>query len=142
MNLLNETLDCLKVLGIDEKDVYGAYDGKTLLNWNDFKKLAKDINYDNGYGCQEINQSLLVYTKKAILYRYEYDGAEGWKYVPILDKEDLLNPKRLSESKILFKDVKFVIGEDYSFSDNDYDDWYGSRHDYENLLDYKGDYIV
>lgn len=64
MNLLNETLDCLKVLEIDEKDVYGAYDGKTLLNWNDFKKLAKDINYDNGYGCQEINQSLLVYTEK------------------------------------------------------------------------------
>lgn len=145
MNLLNETLDCLKVLEIDEKDVYGAYDGKTLLNWNDFKKLAKDINYDNGYGSQEINQSLLVYTEKAILYRHEYDGAEGWKYVPILDKEDLLNPKRLSESKILFKDVKFVIGEDYSFSDDDYDDyddWYGSRYDYENLLDYKGEYII
>lgn len=142
MNLLNETLDCLKVLGIDEKDVYGAYDGKTLLNWGDFKKLAKDINYDNGYGCQEINQSLLVYTEKAILYRHEYDGAEGWKYVPILDKENLLNPKRLSESKILFKDVKFVIGEDYSFSDNDYDDWYGSRYDYENLLDYKGEHII
>lgn len=142
MNLLNETLDCLKVLGIDEKNVYGAYDGKTLLNWNDFKKLAKDINYDNGYGSQEINQSLLVYTEKAILYRHEYDGAEGWKYVPILDKEDLLNPKRLSESKILFKDVKFVIGEDYPFSDDDYDDWYGSRYDYENLLDYKGEYII
>lgn len=122
MNLLNETLDCLKVLEIDEKDVYGAYDGKTLLNWNDFKKLAKDINYDNGYGSQEINQSLLVYTEKAILYRHEYNGAEGWKYVPILDKEDLLNPKILSESKILFKDVKFVIREDYSFSDNNYDD--------------------
>lgn len=27
-----------------------------------------------------------------------------------------------SESKILFKDVKFVIREDYSFSDNNYDD--------------------
>lgn len=142
MNLLNETLDCLKVLEIDEKDVYGAYDGKTLLNWNDFKKLAKDINYDNGYGSQEINQSLLIYTEKAILYRHEYDGAEGWKYVPILDKEDLLNPKRLSESKILFKDVKFVIGEDHSFSDDDYDDWYGSRYDYENLLDYKGGDII
>lgn len=142
MNLLNETLDCLKVLGIDEKDTYGVYDGKTLLNWNDFKKLAKDINYDNGYGCQKISQSLLVYTEKAILYRHEYDGAEGWKYVPILDKEDLLNPKRLSESKILFKDVKFVIGEDYSFFDDNYNDWYGSRYDYENLLDYKGDYII
>nr|DAQ17064.1 MAG TPA: hypothetical protein [Caudoviricetes sp.] len=142
MNLLNETLDCLKVLGIDEKDAYGVYDGKTLLNWNDFKKLAKDINYDNGYGCQKISQSLLVYTGKAILYRHEYDGAEGWKYVPILDKEDLLNPKRLSESKILFKDVKFVIGEDYSFFDDNYNDWYGSRYDYENLLDYKGDYII
>lgn len=47
-----------------------------------------------------------------------------------------------SESKILFKDVKFVIGEDYSFSDNDYDDWYGSRYDYENLLDYKGEHII
>ena len=142
MNLLNETLDCLKVLGIDEKDAYGVYDGKTLLNWNDFKKLAKDINYDNGYGCQKISQSLLVYTEKAILYRHEYDGAEGWKYVPILDKEELLNPKRLSESKILFKDVKFVIGEDYSFFDDNYNDWYGSRYDYENLLDYKGDYII
>lgn len=142
MNLLNETLDCLKVLEIDEKDVYGAYDGKTLLNWSDFKKLAKDINYDNGYGGQEINQSLLIYTEKAILYRHEYDGAEGWKYIPILDKEDLLNPKRFSECKILFKDVKFVIGEDYSFFDDDYDDWYESRYDYENLLDYKGGDII
>lgn len=135
MNLLNETLDCLKVLEIDEKDVYGAYDGKTLLNWNDFKKLAKDINYDNGYGCQEINQSLLVYTKKAILYRHGYDGAEEWRYVPILDKDTLLNPSEYDKINSLFKDVKFIIK-------NEYDSKYISRWDYEKFLDYKGGYVI
>lgn len=138
MNLLNETLDCLKVLGIDEKDVYGAYDGKTLLNWNDFKKLAKDINYDNGYGSQEINQSLLIYTEKAILYRHEYDGAEGWKYVPILDKENLLNPNRYEEINPLFKNVKFVIKNEYKLPNDEYINHY----DYEKFLDYKGGYII
>lgn len=138
MNLLNETLDCLKVLEIDEKDVYGAYDGKTLLNWNDFKKLAKDINYDNGYGIQKISQSLLVYTKKAILYRYEYDGAEHWRYIPILDKDTLSNPQRYDEINPLFKDIKFVIKNDYEILTDDYDNEYISRWDYEKLLDYRG----
>lgn len=138
MNLLNETLDCLKVLGIDEKDAYGVYDGKTLLNWNDFKKLAKDINYDNGYGCQKISQSLLVYTEKAILYRHEYDGAEGWKYVPILDKDTLSNPQKYDEINPLFKDVKFVIKNDYEILTDDYGSEYISRWDYEKLLDYRG----
>lgn len=146
MNLLDETLECLKVLGINEKDVYGVYDGKSLLNWNDFKELTKDINYDNGYGGQRINQSLLVYTKKAILYRHEYDGAEGWKYVPILNKEDLLNPKMLDEMDPLFEneklnDVKFILRNEYEYTDDDYCDEWISRWDYEELLDYKGGII-
>lgn len=136
MNLLNETLDYLKVLGIDEKDVYGAYDGKSLLNWSDFKKLAKDINYDDGYGSQEINKSLLVYTKKAILYRHGYDGAEEWRYVPILDKDTLLNPNEYDKINPLFKDVKFVIKNDYEILTDDYNIEYISRWDYEHLLDY------
>lgn len=136
MNLLNETLDCLKVLEIDEKDVYGAYDGKTLLNWNDFKKLAKDINYYDGYGSQEISQSLLIYTKSAILYRHVYDGAEDWRYVPILDKDTLLNPSEYDEINPLFKDVKFVIKNDYEILTDDYNIEYISRWDYEHLLDY------
>lgn len=142
MNLLNETLDCLKILGIDEKDVYGAYDGKSLLNWSDFKKLAKDINYDNGYGGQEINESLLIYTKSMILYRHEYDGAEGWRYVPILNKDTLLNPSGYDEINPLFKDVKFIIKNNYEFLSDDYDSKYISHWDYEKFLDYKGGYVI
>lgn len=50
MNLLNETLDCLQKLKINKDDIYGVYDGKTLLDWADFKELAKNISYDSGYG--------------------------------------------------------------------------------------------
>ena len=147
MNLLDETLDCLSKLKIDKDDIYGVYDGKTLLNWNDFKELAFRVNYDNGYGGQEINESLLIYTKKAILYRHEYDGSECWKYIPILNKEDLLNPKEIQQIKPLFHDKifnneRFILQNDYEYlSETGEEDSLIWRDDYENLLDYKGGYI-
>lgn len=143
MNLLNETLDCLQKLKINKDDIYGVYDGKTLLDWADFKELAKNISYDNGYGSQRINDSLLIYTKKAILYRHEYDGAECWKYIPILNKEDLLNPKKFGELQPVFENeklnnVRFILLNEYEYTDDDFLDNYIFRWDYENLLNYKG----
>lgn len=143
MNLLNETLNCLQKLKINKDDIYNVYDGKSFLNWNDFKELTKDINYDNGYGSQKINQSLLIYTKKAILYRHGYDGAECWKYIPILNKENLLNPKRLNELPPVFeneelRDVKFILFNEYEYMDDDFLDNYIFHWDYEDLLNYKG----
>ena len=72
------------------------------------------------------------------MYRHEYDGAEGWKYVPILDKDALSNPQKYDEINPLFKDVKFVIKNDYEILTDDYDNEYISRWDYEKLLDYRG----
>lgn len=147
MNLLIETLECLKELNINKDDIYGVYDGKTLLNWNDFKELAFKVNYDNGYGSQEINESLLIYTKKAILYRHEYDGAECWKYIPVLNKEDLLSPKEIQQIKPLFHDKifnneRFILQNSYEYlSETGEEDSLIWRIDYEELLDYKGGYI-
>lgn len=138
MNLLEESMECLRVLKVDEEDIYGVYDGKTFLDWNDFKELARDVNYYNGFGGQEINQSLLIYTKSAILYRHEYDGAEDWRYIPILNKDVLLNPNRYEEINPLFKNVKFIIKNEFNFPNDEYID----RYDYEEFLDYKGGYII
>lgn len=122
MNLLTETMDCLNKLNVEEDDIYGVYDGKVLLDWNDFKRLAKTKNYDDGFGRQEISQSLLIYTKKVIMYKYEYDGSEQWFYIPILSKDTLLNHVKYDDIKQGFRGEKFLISSEYEWGDNDSND--------------------
>ena len=139
MNLLTETMDCLNKLNVEEDDIYGVYDGKVFLDWGDFKKLAFQVNYDNGYGSQKINQSLLIYTKKVIMYRYEYDGSEQWFYIPIISKDALLNPIRYDDIKQGFKGEKFLIRSEYEWADSNFDNNFIDE--YQKYLDYKGGYI-
>ena len=81
MNLLKETLEELESVGKKETDIMwvGSHDGTLALPWNDFKKLA-NIDYDNGYGGSEVAYDLVVVGDDWWLYRWEYDGSEGWKY--------------------------------------------------------------
>ena len=113
MNFLNETEDKLKELDLTLDDIlfvacteseYGS--DFIFMNKDTFVKNARSVNYDNGYGSQEIKNNLTIYTKTHIIYRFEYDGAECWKYVPTIAGLDefLQDEKRWKEFKFESKD--------------------------------------
>ena len=80
INLKEETIEILKHWGKTVDDVMwvGSMDGKYALSWLEFEKIADKIEYDNGYGGQEIYEHLVVVGNDWWLERYEYDGAERW----------------------------------------------------------------
>lgn len=113
MNLLNETEQKLKELNLTLDDIQfvmcteSEYDSDFIfMNKDTFVKNAQSVNYDNGYGSQEIKNNLTIYTKTHIIYRFEYDGAECWKYVPTIAGLDefLQDEKNWKEFKFESKD--------------------------------------
>lgn len=77
------------------------YDKKTHIwlrfkNHSDFLTQIVDlqaINYDNGYGGQELF-GLIVFTNGSWIERYEYDGSEWWEYKETPKRDDC---KQLTE---------------------------------------------
>ena len=67
------------------------------MSWDSFKNAFEKIEYDCGYGHQEVAEDLVVVGNGWWLERSEYDGAEGWdfKSMPVASKN------QLSFSKIL-----------------------------------------
>ena len=113
MNLLSETEDKLKELDLTLDDIlfvacteseYGS--DYIFMNKDTFINNARSVNYDNGYGTQEIKNNLTVYTRDYIICRFEYDGAECWKYVPTIIGLDqfLQDEKNWKEFKFESKD--------------------------------------
>ena len=85
-NLLKETLEILKEHGKTPRDVEWVGSKEWgWFTWEDFEKIA-DIEYDNGYGAQEIAEDLLVVGKDWWLTREEYDGSEWWQFNQIPQK--------------------------------------------------------
>jgi len=81
-NLLAETLGDLAGNGKTSRDVVwvGTADGERSTSWSDFAEFAKGINYDSGYGSEEIPTNLVVVGYNWWLERWGYDGAEGWTF--------------------------------------------------------------
>ena len=98
MNLLTETLDVMKEVGKTPDDVLYVkmtkdsgfwkefdynYPNEILVDFDVFKELANK-EYDNGYGSNNVNRSTTILFKdNSVMYRWEYDGAEGWTYVEL-----------------------------------------------------------
>ncbi len=87
MNLLEGTILVLQEYGKTPGDVswVGSADGEFVISWYGFSKIS-DVEYDNGYGAQEIASDLVVVGRSWWLSREEYDGSEGWQYntLPII----------------------------------------------------------
>ena len=90
MNLLEETLEDLKDYVKTTSDVkwVGSRDGALGMTWDDFAKIAS-VEYDAGYGSQEIAKDLVVVGHDWWLERSEYDGSERWTFQkrPVLADE-------------------------------------------------------
>ena len=91
-NLYNETINFIHELGYHKKDVafctlkrrYNRKDYEVQFDFETFKQNAKDLNYHDGYGGQEIDASLkIVFKDGNWIERFEYDGAENWEFKEI-----------------------------------------------------------
>jgi len=80
MNLLKDTLEILRSAKRKEGDVLWVGNNKFWFTWNEFKKLAKNADFDGGYGAQEVAVDLIIVGKDFWMTRGEYDGSEWWEY--------------------------------------------------------------
>lgn len=79
MNLLEETLEFLKENSKQESDVLYCCGDSFKFTWDNFKKLA-DVEYDDGYGGEEVATNLKIVGKDFWLERHDYDGSEWWEF--------------------------------------------------------------
>ena len=101
MNLLDDTKRKISLSGLWTSVVrfVGSRDGNLGIPWSQAEKVL-DIDYDDGYGSQEIAADLVVaFTDGGFLRREEYDGSEWWEYEP---------PFRVPETQKPFKLVKLT----------------------------------
>lgn len=80
-NLLKETIEDLKKHGKGPTDVrwVGSSDGAYWVDWAAFAAIA-NVEYDDGFGGQEIASDLVVVGDDWWLEREEYDGSEWWSF--------------------------------------------------------------
>lgn len=78
-NLLKETIEILTRFGKNTSDVRWVGTQSQLGTWEDFIKIA-DIEYDCGYGGNEVEGSLVIVGNNWWLERGEYDGSEWWEF--------------------------------------------------------------
>ena len=79
INLKTETIRELRKRGHKPSDVIWVGCENFEIPVDLFWKLA-DVNYDNGYGANEVPEDLIVCGNNWWLERHEYDGAEWWEY--------------------------------------------------------------
>lgn len=86
-NLLEETIQTLRLYGLSEKDIKWVGGDETWFTWEDFKLLA-NVDYDEDYGGLEVAEDLIIVGEDWWLERNEYDGREWWKMNRPPKKED------------------------------------------------------
>ena len=81
MNLFEETCDAFKQHGVEWDDVIWVGGNDFEIPFRDFIRLAKETDYDEGYGRQWIASDLTIITSHGRFVREEYDGLEWWKFI-------------------------------------------------------------
>lgn len=94
MNLLKETIRVLKDNNKKPTDVLWVGCSEFKSSWKNFEEIA-DIEYDNGYGSQEVAKDLIIMGINFWMERHEYDGSEWWEFKTMDD----FNPSK--ERKII-----------------------------------------
>ena len=89
-NLLEETIDSLKLYGKSIRDVKWVGTRADSMSWEAFADVANK-DYDNGYGTNYVCLDLMVVGDNWWLERFEYDGSELWQF-KTLPTEEIANP--------------------------------------------------
>lgn len=111
-NLWEETINKLKDLGNTFDDVLAIYGNDFQITKENFKEVAQQTNYYDGYGAPEIATDLTILGKDFIMTRGDYDGLEWWEYIVIPDisslNKKILTIKALKTSRIGWEDLKEI----------------------------------
>lgn len=101
-NSLKETIECIVSYGKSTDDVKWVGDEYIYFTWNEFVELAKDLNYDPGFGGNEVIGELMVVGTDWWMSRGEYDGSEWWNFnmLPKIPNQHI-RPKHLLEEGVL-----------------------------------------
>ena len=121
-NLLEETLEDIKEAEhkIREIEFVGSLEAEVKISWSKFRSLAKETNYDGGYGSVEvISDLIIVFNDGCQLVRHEYDGSECWQHIPSPAHRPEGESKTLKESCYKsYKVTRLSYGEDDSYGRN------------------------
>lgn len=79
INFLEETINYLEKFGKTLDDIIWFGGDDFQISREQFVELA-NIEYDPGYGHQEIAADLVLVGKDFWLERHEYDGSEWWEF--------------------------------------------------------------
>lgn len=110
-NFWEETIGVLEDEGKNYEDVIRVGTKEGYLEKELFKELAKETNYDNGYGASKIAEDLIIEGKGFRLVRGEYDGSEWWDYIPL---ENFIGNKKLENIKVLsVENSNKILGNNY-----------------------------
>lgn len=82
-NLLDETVEFLQKYDKTLDDVVFIQGDDFEITRKNFETVARDTNYDSGYGAQHVPKDLVLVGDDWWIERYEYDGAEWWKFKSI-----------------------------------------------------------
>ena len=77
-NLKEETLERLQDYKKSPDDIVWIGTRRFKIDKDKFWELA-DVEYDDGYGAQEVASDLLIVGTDWWLERFEYDGSEWWQ---------------------------------------------------------------
>lgn len=80
MNLYDETVRILDDYGKTMQDIVFIQGNDFRISWDNFVSVAKETNYDDGFGAQEVAMDLVLVGDGFWLEREEYDGSEGWVF--------------------------------------------------------------
>ena len=87
MNLLNETLGVLNENNLKPEDVLWVGNLEVKTDWENFVKIA-NIEYDSGFGGQEVADDLIIVGKTWWLERHEHNGSEWWEFKQLPKEPD------------------------------------------------------
>lgn len=80
VNLYEETVRILGYNNLSIEDIEWVGTTEYTIPLEQFVKLAKETNYNQGYGAQEVATDLIIVGKDWYMDRKEYDGAEWWDF--------------------------------------------------------------
>ena len=83
INFLEDTISFMAKYNKTEHDVMFVKTKDNQCSFYQFKKLVKNFNYINKFGCHKVNIDLVVVGRGWWLERKEYDGMEHWVYKEI-----------------------------------------------------------
>lgn len=79
-NLYKETIEILKHNKKTKEDILVCQGEDFQIPLELFWDLAKQTDYDDGYGAREVARDLVLIGVDFWLSREEYDGSEWWEY--------------------------------------------------------------